>query len=134
EYEIQLSFLATNEWSEDAPVYDLIARILSDGFCSRLARRLREELGLVYDISASTTLGIDTGTLDVHASCAQDQLDEFLRELFALLREFVTKGPTEDELERAIVRAVVGIELSPSVPEGIGARLAWATLCGRRLS
>lgn len=134
EYEIRLSFLAASEWSEDAPVFDLVTRILSDGFASRLARRLREELGLVYDIGATTTFGVDAGTFDVHASCSVDQLDEFLRELFTLLREFAVDGPTEDELDRAIVRAVVGIELSPSHPEGLGGRLGWATLCGRRLS
>src|SRR6185503_15711943 len=57
EYEVKLSFHCDGEWSPEAQSYDLLARILSDGFCSRLARRLREELGLVYDINAYTNLG-----------------------------------------------------------------------------
>ncbi len=134
EYELKLSFLCGGEWSEDAQAYELITRILSDGFCSRLARRLREQLGLVYDINAGTTLGMDVGTLDISASCAHEQLDQFLTELFDLLRQFAEEGPTEDELQRAIVRAVVDTELSPGIPEAVGAKLAWSTLSGQRLS
>ena len=134
EYDVKLSFLCEGEWSSEAQGYDLITRILSDGFCSRLARRLREELGLVYDIGATTVLGIDNGTLDITALVAQDGLDEFLRELFALLKRFVAEGPTHDELERAIVRSVVDLELSPTLPEAVGAKLSWATLSDRKLS
>lgn len=134
EYEIKLSFICGGEWSEDAQAYEIIARILSDGFCSRLARRLREELGLVYDISASTALGLDAGTLDISATCAQDGLDEFLRELFLLLRTFAAEGPTESELQRSVVRAVVDLELSPTLPEVVGTRLAWAIVAEKRLS
>ena len=137
EYEIKLSFLGgrtCHEWSTNAQPLQLLTRILADGFCSRLARRLREELGLVYDIDAHTTLGLDTGTLDISASCAQDQLDEFLGELFALLKRLATTGPSEDELQRAIVRTVVDMELSPASPELMGTRLGWAQLAGRRLS
>lgn len=134
EYEIKLSFACEGEWSAAAGEYELITRILSDGFCSRLARRLREELGLVYDISASTTLFLDAGTIDIHASCAHDQLEHFLTELFLLLKQFVTEGPGEDELTRSIVRGVVDLELSPTNPEFVGPRLAWGILCGRKVN
>ncbi len=134
EYELKLSFLCKGEWSEDSGVYEIITRILSDGFCSRLARRLREQLGLVYDVSAGTALGLHSGTLDISASCSVEQLDQFLTELFQLLRRFAIEGPTEDELQRSIVRAIVDIELSPGVPEAVGAKLAWSKLAGRKLS
>lgn len=134
EYEIKLSFLCEGEWSDDAPCYELLTRILADGFCSRLLRRLREELGLVYDINAHTSLGIDCGTIDINASCAQEGLDTFLKELFALLHDFASEGPTEDELNRTLVRSIVELELSASRPEAIGPRLAWALLNGRTLS
>lgn len=134
EYELKLSFLCKGEWSDDSGVYEIITRILSDGFCSRLATRLREQLGLVYDVSAGTALGLDAGTLDISASCSVEQFDTFLAELFQLLRRLAVEGPTEDELQRAIVRAVVDTELSPGIPEAVGAKLAWSTLAGRRLS
>ena len=134
EYEIKLSFVCGSEWSEDAQGVELISRILADGFCSRLGRRLREELGLVYDIHAHATLGLESGTLDIGASCAQDQLDEFLRELTAELKRLAEHGPTAEELNRSIVRSIVDLELAPTVPEAIGTRLPWAQLSDRRLS
>ena len=125
EYDVKLSFLCGGGWSPDAHAYELITRILADGFCSRLARRLREELGLVYDISSGTSLGLDAGTLDVTALCAAGTgLDEFLKELFLLLKSSSRRRvPTADELDRAIVRSVVDAELSPAVPEAIGTKL-----------
>lgn len=134
EYEIKLAAITCGEWHHDAPLIALIARILSDGFSSRLTRRLREELGLVYDIHAAANLGIDVGTLDIHGSCATEQLDEFLQELFLLLCQLRDSGPTEDELERAKVRAIVDLELSLTQPEALGSRAAWAELCGEPFS
>jgi predicted Zn-dependent peptidase len=134
EFDIKVASLTCGEWHQDAPMVAVIARILSDGFSSRLARRLREELGLVYDIHAAANLGIDVGTLDIHGSCAVDQLDDYLRELFLLLRDLRDNGPTQDELERAKVRAIVDLELSLSHPEALGGRAAWASLCGEVFS
>ena len=57
-----------------------------------------------------------------------------MRELFLLLKRFASTGPTEDELQRAIVRTVVDLELSSSNPEAIGAKLPWGLLAGRRVS
>jgi predicted Zn-dependent peptidase len=134
EYELKLSFLCEGEWSDEVQDYELLVRILSDGFCSRLSLRLREELGLVYDIGAHTSLGIDSGTIDVFASCTVEQLDEFLRELFKLLRALRDEGPTERELERAVIRGVVDLELSMTAPEAFGPKLSWGALNDRRLA
>ncbi len=51
-----------------------------------------------------------------------------------MLKQLVTDGPTEDELNRTIVRSVVDLELLPTVPEAISHRLAWAHLCDKPLS
>lgn len=134
EYEIRLAFLCGGEWSADALHYELIARILSDGFCSRLNKRLREELGLVYDISCDTHLNLESGTISISAACAKDDLDAFLSELFALLKDFVAKGPTEDEFQRSVLRSVVDIELSPNHADMMATRLAWQTLCSQQRS
>lgn len=129
EYEIRVAFLAEGEWSAEAPIVDLIARILSDGFCSRLNRRLREERGLVYDVFADADLMLDAGALQIGASCAAQQLDEFLAETFALLAEFARHGASAEELSRAKFRAVVDMELAFSSPEQVATKLAWNLLC-----
>jgi predicted Zn-dependent peptidase len=134
EYEIQLSFATDGQWSDDAPALEILARIMSDGFCARLTRRLREELGLVYDVSCQENLGIDHGSIDINAACSQEQLDEFLRELTALLHQFAKQGPNTDEVERAKLRTIVGLELSAGRPDEIAPRLCWSHLCGRPFS
>ncbi len=131
EYEIKLSFACSHEWSPQAPALQLIARILGDGFSSRLTRQLREKLGLVYDISAQPNLGFDYGTIDIDATCSADQLDDFLRELFILVNNLRTAGVTRQEFERSMFRSLVDIELSLGHSEILGGRLGWSRLCGK---
>lgn len=134
EYEIQLSFVCDGEWSDDAPAYDVLTRVLADGFCSRLPSRLREELGLVYDVDASFSAHSDTGTLDVTASIRGDQFQRFFGELSGILGSLAADGPTPEESERSVMRALVDVELRPSDPARFASRLAWGALCGRRVS
>ena len=129
EYEIKLSFLCPHEWSPEAPALHLLARILGDGFSSRLTRHLREKKGLVYDISCQAGLGFDYGTIDIDASCNIEQFDDFHTELFRLLQEFRDQGITSNELKRVQFRSLVDLELSLNHPEAIGSRLSWAQLC-----
>lgn len=131
EFEIKLSFTCPDEWSEEAPSVHLLARILGDGFSSRLTRHLREKMGLVYDVSCQASLGFDYGTIDVDASCNLDQFDDFHRELFLLLKDFRERGISEKELNRVKFRTLVDLELSLNHPEALGSRLAWAKLCQR---
>ena len=131
EYQLQLSFQTAGQWSDNAPVYDIIARVLADGFCSELGRRLREELGLVYDIDCAANLYVDTGSIDINASVGEDDLDQFLNELLRILNRLVANGPDPDATRRAIVRAIIDVELSTGDPITLGERLCWAELCGQ---
>lgn len=134
EYEIMVSFPCGGEWDPKAQLYQLIARLLTDGFCSRLGRSLREEMGLVYSISAAANLGPDRGTIDIHASCAQDQLDRYLEELLKQLRTLATVEANPEEVQRIIQRSMVDAELAPLDPELVAGRLNWATLCDKPAS
>jgi len=128
EYEILVSFLSEGEWSKKAPIYHMISRILTDGFCSRLCRSIREEMGLVYSIDASASLGPDRGTLDIHASCSQDQLDRYMNELLKQLNQLATEGARPDEVQRVIQRSLVDVEMAILDPEAVAARFNWSTL------
>lgn len=134
EFEILVSFPCEGEWSKKAPVYHLLGRILTDGFCSRLGHRMREELGLVYSISASACLGPDRGTLDIHASCAQKQLDKYLNELLKQLNHLATVAADPDEIQRVIQRSVVDVELGTLDPEAVAGQLNWSILCDQKCS
>jgi predicted Zn-dependent peptidase len=134
EYQVQLSFRCGGEWSKDSIHYELITRILADGFCSRLGHRIREQLGMVYDIDAELTMFSDTGTIDIYANVELEEVEQFLKEVIKILRNLKKSGPTARELERAKRRCLVDLELLPDDPDMIGFKLSWALLCGKKTS
>jgi predicted Zn-dependent peptidase len=131
EYQLQIAFIGEGLYSPKATEYDLVARILGDGFSSRLARRIREELGIVYDISSDASLYQDVGTLNISTAVSDADLDEFCVELAKITRDLADKGPTQDELARCKERALVDLELIPADPATSAFRVAWNTLCKR---
>ncbi len=134
EYAVQVSFRTEGEWSKKVFAYGIIARVLADGFCSRLCNRLRETLGLVYDIEASAGHFLSTGSLDITASIHPDHVDRFFPELFSILRDLADNGLTEEEMSRTRLRALVDIDLMTGSPEEFGSSLAWGSLCGEKVS
>lgn len=131
QYRIQLSFRSEGDRSPQATNYNLIARVLADGFCGRLSKKLREELGLVYDVSADAILMEDTGSLDIVAAVSVDRFSEYLENLCEILVNLAQNGPSSRDLERAASRALTDLDLLPSMPESIGSRWGWRSLTGR---
>ncbi len=134
EYQFQMSFLCEGQWHEDAPVYEILVRMLSDGFSARLPRRIREELGLVYDISADATLMTDCGLLNINASVDYENLRQFILELGVLLRDIAGKSAAAKELEKFQRRALVDLEMAASEPSQVAFRCAWNELNGKSRS
>jgi predicted Zn-dependent peptidase len=130
EYDVQISFLCEGTNSPLTYTYDLIARILGDGFSSRLVKRIREELGLVYDISASFQQYDGGGTFNINSSITEENAEVFFKELFEVLNGLSTTGPTKDELQRHHNRALTDYTLIPSDPPQISFRIGWALLSG----
>src|SRR5437870_533000 len=85
----------------DVPALDLLSSILGDGRSSRLYRRVREEAGLAYRISAFSYTPGDTGlfgndaTLDPKKREAAEQL------VLRILDEVKQAGVTTEELMKA---------------------------------
>ncbi len=77
-----------------------VAQLLGGGLSSRLFASVREELGLVYDITSHAVGYSDAGSLDVYLSVGVENLLEAFRATLAEL-ERVTKGNFDaGELER----------------------------------
>jgi len=134
EYAVQVSFRTEGEWSKKIYSYGIISRVLADGFCSRLCNRLRETLGLVYDIEASAGHFLTTGSLDITAAIHPDHVDRFFPELFSILNDLADNGLTDEEMTRTRLRAIVDIDLMTGSPEEFGSSLAWGSLCGEKVS
>jgi zinc protease len=73
------------------------------GFTDRLSRRVRDERGLAYEVYGTIALpaGVEPGTFQVYLGTRHESVDEALREVRALLDEFVRDGPTQQETDDA---------------------------------
>jgi predicted Zn-dependent peptidase len=128
EYQIQLSFLCEGTGSERTATYELLTRILSDGFSSRLTKRIREELGLVYDISSDLHQYDGIGLFNITASVVGENIKQFFEEVFLVLATVVKQEIKGDELDRHKYRTLVDLSITTAEPSALAWRGSWAML------
>lgn len=85
---------------DDRYALDLLSIILGEGMSSRLFARLREELGLCYDIHSYMATLLDTGMFGIYAGVDPENAVEAVREIGAELGRALVPV-TADELDRA---------------------------------
>ena len=94
---------------------------------SRLFTRLREELGLCYDIHTSLTQLLDTGSFGVYAGVDPDNAIEAVREIASELRRARDPvDPVEFDRAKSLVRSRIELSMEDtrSVSAWYGARAA----------
>jgi predicted Zn-dependent peptidase len=128
EYLIQMSFVCEGTGSPKTTAYELITRMLSDGFSSRLTRRIREELGLVYDLSAELHQYNGSGLLSINASVLGENLKPFFREVFLVLEKLASEPIPDEELKRHKHRVLTDLDITTSEPPALAWRGSWASL------
>jgi zinc protease len=85
----------------DVPALDLLSTILGDGRSSRLYRRLREETGLAYGVSAFSYTPGDPGLLGIDATVELENRDAARDLVLKIINEIKTAGITPEELAKA---------------------------------
>jgi zinc protease len=85
----------------DVPALDLLSTILGDGRSSRLYRRVREEAGLVFGISAFSYTPGDPGLLGIDAALEPENRVEAERLILQIIAELQSSGVTAEELAKA---------------------------------
>ena len=116
--QIGIALPAVGSRHPDRYACSLLAAMLGDGMSSRLFLKVREELGLVYDISAELTALLDCGVLQIGMGVDPENVE---RALAATLGELsrLRDGVSEEELQRwrrlAAGRMLMGMEDSRSV-------------------
>lgn len=103
----------------------LLSTILGEGMSSRLFTRLREELGLCYDVHSYAANLRDVGSFGVYAGVDPRHAPETIAEISSELRRI--RGPvTDDELARAKAlarsRVLLRMEDTRAVSGWYGAR------------
>jgi zinc protease len=85
----------------DVPALDLLSTILGEGRSSRLYRRVREESGLAFGVSAFAYTPGDPGLLGVEATVDPKKRDAAEKLILQLIAEVKQAGVTADELMKA---------------------------------
>jgi len=128
---LMFSFPVSGYLSDEEIPLALLSSILDDGPNSRLQRRIREELALVYYIGCSYQAYADAGQLDISSSVSPDKLDAFLTALFGILAELRSEGVRADELEAAKRRYRFDLDFGRDSLDGLLDRYAWPHLYSR---
>src|SRR5438105_2724318 len=85
----------------DVPALDLLSTILGEGRSSRLYRRVREESGLAFGVSAFSYTPGDPGLLGVDATVDPKKRDAAEKLILQIVAEVKQAGVTADELMKA---------------------------------
>ena len=85
----------------DVPALDLLSGILGDGRSSRLYRRVREEAGLAYGVSAFSYTPGDPGLFGIDATVDPKKREATQEMILHLLDEVKQAGVTAEELMKA---------------------------------
>jgi zinc protease len=85
----------------DVPALDLLSSILGEGRSSRLYRRVREESGLAFGVSAFSYTPGDPGLLGVDATVDPKKRDDAEKLILQIIAEVKQAGVTADELMKA---------------------------------
>src|SRR5213083_2968210 len=85
----------------DVPALDLLSTILGEGRSSRLYRRVREEAGLAFGVSAFSYTPGDPGLLGVDATVDPKKRDDAEKLILQIIAEVKQAGVTADELMKA---------------------------------
>ncbi|MCM8766482.1 MAG: insulinase family protein [Candidatus Omnitrophica bacterium] len=102
--------------SEDERKYPLsiLNIILGGNMSSRLFNRIRETLGLAYEIRSFVRQYKDTGIFNISAGISPENLEKTMIEIMKELKEIKEKGVKQDELDRAkrflISQILMGLE------------------------
>src|SRR6266705_948917 len=85
----------------DVPALDLLSTILGEGPSSRLYRRVREESGLAFGVSAFSYTPGDPGLLGVDATVDPKKREATEKLILQIITEVKQAGVTADELMKA---------------------------------
>ncbi len=119
QHSIQWSFPTYPLNGDNRIQYQLIRRILDDGSSSRLQRLVREERGLVYDVSAEMLYFNSGVVLSINSLIGEDRLSELIIVFAELIHNLIETGVTQEELDLAKRRYQIALDCNQDSPQGV---------------
>ncbi len=111
---------------------EMLLRVIDDGMSTPLYRRVCEEKGLAYDVSANIERFTEVGVVEVAASVARGSVGAVIEEVTAILRGLAADGPTGAEMEKARRRFGFDLDALDDDPQDLCDFYGPAELFGQR--
>lgn len=108
--DLRIVFRAVSDRDAHEPSVEMLLRVLDDGMSTRLYERICDKLGLCYDVSGMFEAYEDDGLVDIAAGMAHERATTVLKEIFALVDDLASHGPTPEELDKAKDRHLWSVE------------------------
>jgi predicted Zn-dependent peptidase len=116
---VQVLFRAFAETDPDFAALIALGRVVDDGMSTRLHRRVVDELGLAYYVSASLEPFVDAGLYEIDGACVHENAPALVREALAVLARLADEPPTQAELDKAQRRYRWDLEASFDDPDAM---------------
>jgi predicted Zn-dependent peptidase len=110
QFNLKLMFQGSGGINSRVVQETFMQRILDDGIASRLPASIREEKGLVYDISCDASTFLETGYTALDATVSKDKFEDLVEEVLAQLLGMLSRKPTEEEMARTRFRYIFDLE------------------------
>jgi zinc protease len=95
-----------------------------------LFARIREDLGLAYQVGATQFLGYDAGLFTCYLATSPEQADFARRELLAEIQKIAAAGIPEDAFDRVRSTVLSGLAIQQQSPGHIARHVALDLLFG----
>lgn len=121
---VTLVLPATLRNSPDYAALTVANEIFGAGVHSRLYQELRNRHGLSYSPGSSLVYGMVDGRLTIHWQCAAQYNSASQDRVEAMLKDYITNGPTADELAQSKQRILSSSPLRIATNQAILAQLS----------
>jgi len=125
---VQMAYPLPGRDSEHALGLRVLRRILSGGVASRLMLRLRETLGLTYNIEANLSMLAETGALVIDFMVVPENLVAAIDEVTAIIVSLCREPVPAEEFARVVSNYQYDLDFSNDHPDEMAARYGWGEL------
>jgi len=126
---LTIGFPGTTVSSANRHALAMIQEYASD-MAGPLFTRIREELGLAYQVGATQFLGYDTGLFTYYVATSPDQVNLAHRELLAEIEKIATSGIPDAAFERVRSTVLSGLAIQQQSPASVARHVALDLLFG----
>lgn len=126
---LTIGFPGTTISGADRHALAMIQEYASD-MAGPLFTRIREELGLCYQVGATQFLGYDAGLFTFYLATAPEQVDLARRELLAEIEKIATAGIPDEAFDRVRSTVLSGLAIQQQSPSAIARHVALDLLFG----